>query len=126
MLRESTYTEVLQVVHGDGVAEEVQQSILEHAAVTVAVEGRLLGVVFSWGAPSSSTRAKIFLWWVSSGETQAGTYERTKRSRLAQSGFLGLKFMNLLNRTWATGAIPIGAPGWPELALEVASTWRPR
>lgn len=31
--------------------------------------------------------------------------------------------MNLLNRTWATGAIPMGAPGWPELALKVASTW---
>lgn len=31
-----TYTEVLQVVHGEGVAEKVQQSILEHAAVAVA------------------------------------------------------------------------------------------
>ena len=47
MLRESTYTEVLQVVNGEGVAEEVQQSILQHAAVAVAVEGRLLGAVFS-------------------------------------------------------------------------------
>jgi hypothetical protein len=52
------------------------------------------------------------------------TYERTKRSRLSQSGFLGLKVMNLLKRTWATGAMPIGAPGWPELAAAVASTWR--
>lgn len=77
MLRESTYTEVLQVVHGECVAEEVQQGILQHAAVTVAVEGRLLGVVFSWGAPSSPTRAKIFLWWVSSREhKQARTRER--------------------------------------------------
>jgi hypothetical protein len=33
-----TYTEALQVVHGEGVAEEVQQSILQHAAVAVAVE----------------------------------------------------------------------------------------
>ncbi len=31
--------------------------------------------------------------------------------------------MNLLNRTWAAGARPIGAPGWPELALKVASTY---
>lgn len=61
MLRESTYTEVLQVVNGEGVAEEVQQSILEHAAVAVAVEGRLLGMVFSWGALSSPSRAEIFL-----------------------------------------------------------------
>ena len=54
---------------------------------------------------------------------QSATYERTKRSRLTQSGFLGLKLMNLLNKTWATGAMPIGAPGWPEFALNVASTY---
>lgn len=29
--------------------------------------------------------------------------------------------MNLLNRTCAAGARPIGAPGCPELALKVAS-----
>lgn len=51
------------------------------------------------------------------------TYERTKRSRFNHSGFLGLKVMNLLNRTWATGAMPIGAPGWPEFAFAVASTY---
>lgn len=50
------------------------------------------------------------------------TYERTNLSLLSQSGFLGLKVINLLNRTWAAGARPIGAPGWPELALKVAST----
>lgn len=54
---------------------------------------------------------------------KVSTYERTKRSLFSQSGFFGLKFMNLLKRTWATGAIPIGAPGCPELALRVASTW---
>lgn len=32
--------------------------------------------------------------------------------------------MNLLNRTWAAGAKPIGAPGWPAFAVKVASTWR--
>jgi hypothetical protein len=31
-----TYTEVLQVVDGDLVAEQVDESILEHASVTVA------------------------------------------------------------------------------------------
>ncbi len=40
-----------------------------------------------------------------------GTYESTNRSLLAHPGFLGLKVMNLLKRTCATGAIPIGAPG---------------
>lgn len=76
------------------------------------------------------------------------TYERTKRSRFNHLGFLGLNFMNLLNKTWATGAIPLfsycqwtvfpstmsggpggvwvmkaymGAPGWPEFDLAVAS-----
>jgi hypothetical protein len=33
----STYTEVLQVVDGDFVAKEMDQSILEHASVTVPV-----------------------------------------------------------------------------------------
>lgn len=33
-----TYSEGLQVIHGDLVAEEVKESILEHAAVAVAVK----------------------------------------------------------------------------------------
>ncbi len=33
----STYAEVLQVVNADVVAEQVDQRILEHASVTVAV-----------------------------------------------------------------------------------------
>ena len=41
---ECTYTELLQVVHGQGVAEEVEQSILEHAAVSVAMEVALVVV----------------------------------------------------------------------------------
>jgi hypothetical protein len=32
-----TYSEGLEVVHGQVVAEEVKESILEHAAVTVTV-----------------------------------------------------------------------------------------
>ena len=51
------------------------------------------------------------------------TYESTNRSRLTQSGFFGLKVMNLLKRICATGARPMGAPGCPEFALKVASTW---
>lgn len=31
-----TYAEGLDVVHGDGIAEEVEEGILEHAAVAVA------------------------------------------------------------------------------------------
>ena len=34
-VRNSTYTEVLQVIHANGVAKEVKESILEHATVTV-------------------------------------------------------------------------------------------
>jgi hypothetical protein len=73
---------------------------------------------FQVHAPSESCHG--IEWMYENGKT----YERTKRSRLSQSGFLGLKVMNLLNRTWATGAMPIGAPGWPELAAAVASTWK--
>jgi hypothetical protein len=69
-----------------------------------------------------------------------GAYERTNLSRLTQLEFLGLYVMMRLNRMWAAGANPleelvnndgpadragetyIGAPGWPELALKVAST----
>jgi hypothetical protein len=40
--REFTYTELLQVVHGQGVAEKVEQSILEHAAVAVAMDVALV------------------------------------------------------------------------------------
>ena len=52
-----------------------------------------------------SRKMKEMLW------AGSPTYDKTKRSRLSQSGFLGLKFMNLLNMTWATGAMPMGAPG---------------
>lgn len=38
MLCNGTYTEGLQVIHSEVIAEEVEQSILEHAAVAVAVE----------------------------------------------------------------------------------------
>jgi hypothetical protein len=55
-------------------------------------------------------------------EKKGYTDERTNRSRFSQAAFLGLNVMHLLKRTWATGAIPIGAPGCPELALNVAST----
>lgn len=34
-----TYSERLEVIHGDLVAEKVKESILEHAAVAVAREG---------------------------------------------------------------------------------------
>lgn len=34
-------------------------------------------------------------------------HERTKRSRFNHLVFLGLNFINLLKRTWATGAMPL-------------------
>src|SRR4051812_25750097 len=48
--------------------------------------------------------------------------ERTKRSRSTQVGAWGLKRRNRLQRTKARSAMPIGAPGWPELAFSTAST----
>ena len=85
------YPEVLEVVHRDLVAENVEESILEHAAMAVP-----------------SNRARQYLGprlrkqerQVHTTELQAGyTYERTNRSLFSQSGFLGLNFMNWLKRT---------------------------
>lgn len=104
----STYPKRLQVIHGDFIPEQMQQSILEHASVTVPKQDKKKG---------SALKSPL------SAEGLGWTYERTKRSRLMKLGFFGLKVMNLLKRTWATGAKPMGAPGWPELALKVASTW---
>lgn len=75
-------------MHGQGVAEEVEEGILEHAAVAVAV-----------GAMSEDVS-----WNLGDG---GDTHERTKRSRLSQLGFLGLNLMKFFQRTWATGAMPL-------------------
>jgi hypothetical protein len=72
-----TYTELLQVLNADIIAEKVDECILKHASVTVAALE--LDVSCNW--------------------RQKSTYERTKRSRLTQLGFFGLNVMNLLNRT---------------------------
>lgn len=62
----STYTEVLQVIDGHSVTEEVEQSILQHATVTVAIQCKLVdnsgisatGLSPSCGCtPSLQTRA---------------------------------------------------------------------
>lgn len=44
----------------------------------------------------------------SSEHRVAQTYERTNLSLLSHLGFLGLNLMNLLKRTWAMGAMPLG------------------
>lgn len=82
-----TYSESLEVIDGQGVAEQVKERILEHAAVAVAALGR--------NACQSHDFARGF----SLGCLGEGTYERTNRSRFSQLGFLGLNFMNLSQRT---------------------------
>mgnify|MGYP004377450007 CR=1 FL=1 len=47
--------------------------------------------------------------------------DNINRSLLIQEGFLGLNFRWYLNKTVATSDIPIGIPGWPELAFWTAS-----
>lgn len=90
------YPEVLEVVHSDGIAEEVKESVLEHAAVTVAKHQSVRHLWYGGGLPGCQ------------GQGVPGyTYERTKRSLFSQSGFLGLNFMNWLKRTWAMGAMPL-------------------
>ena len=48
--------------------------------------------------------------------------ERTNRSRSTHLGLEGECFRWRLQSTWAAGAMPMGIPGWPELAWRVAST----
>src|SRR5579863_1283398 len=47
--------------------------------------------------------------------------DSTKRSRPYQCGLRGLWRMKRVNIRYATGAIPIGIPGWPEFAFCTAS-----
>ena len=44
-----------------------------------------------------------------------------KRSRLGQRGSAGLCFKCFRHNTSAISAIPIGAPGWPDLDFSTAS-----
>lgn len=48
-----TYTEVLQVIKGDGIAKKMDQSILKHASVTVTASLALADVFRS---PNSGSR----------------------------------------------------------------------
>ena len=47
--------------------------------------------------------------------------ESRKRSRFGQLGSLGEWLRYLVQSVYAIAAIPIGAPGWPELAFWTAS-----
>jgi hypothetical protein len=52
--------------------------------------------------------------------------ERTKRSRLGQMGSAGSKRRCRCQSAYATGAMAMGVPGWPELACWTASMDRVR
>ena len=52
---------------------------------------------------------------------EACPLESTKRSRSTHSGCAGLYLRKSPHRTWAMSAIPIGAPGCPDLARSTAS-----
>src|SRR5271154_7258514 len=51
----------------------------------------------------------------------AWPFESTNRSRSHQVGLPGLNLSTSRHRTSAMSAIPMGAPGWPELAFWTAS-----
>lgn len=82
-----THSKGFDVVHGDGVAKQVQQGILQHAAMAVSVL-RVSFQLFQQRVFVDGLRAKVKY-----------TYESTNRSLFGQLGFLGLKVMNLLKRT---------------------------
>ena len=46
-MRIVAYTERLEVIHGDAVSEKVEESILEHAAVAVAIANTLAKIVLA-------------------------------------------------------------------------------
>ena len=48
-------------------------------------------------------------------------FDNTKRSRSHQRGLPGLCFKKSFQSTSAMSAMPMGAPGWPELAACTAS-----
>src|SRR5450631_1464388 len=52
---------------------------------------------------------------------EAWPFDSTKRSRSHQAGLPGLNLSTSRHSTSAMSAIPIGAPGWPELAFWTAS-----
>jgi hypothetical protein len=91
-------TEVFQLVHRQTISKQMEKDILQATRMSVTTVNASPEVM----------------------------YERTNLSRLIQEVFLGLNFMNLLKRTWLTGAMPMGAPGWPEFAFAVISTARQR
>jgi hypothetical protein len=122
-------TEMLEVVQADAISEQMEQGILEHTSVTVAMgfvssltsdSRRYSGLV---QPPQPAAICSELFHHQGVYKIVGATHERTNRSRLSQSGFFGLNVMNLLKRTWAAGARPMGAPGWPELAAKVASTY---
>src|ERR1700733_5340035 len=57
---------------------------------------------------------------------EAWPFESTKRSRSHQYGLPGLNLSTSRHSTSAMSAIPIAAPGWPELAFWTASMARAR
>jgi hypothetical protein len=129
--RDAVYlTEMFDVIEGDTVSEQMEQGILKHATVAVAVKPLLAALLQiadaipvpfdeqSWQRHNGSSSIKQDVY-----KCVKITHESTNRSRLSQSGFFGLNVMNLLKRTWAAGARPMGAPGCPELAAKVASTY---
>jgi hypothetical protein len=115
----SQLTEPLQLLHWQSESKQMEKNILQTTSMSITV-------------PNVSPRAKqqnekdpkqeAKNW----KRAEWGSHERTKRSLLIHLGFLGLNFINLLKRTWETGAMPIGAPGCPELAFEGMSTAKQR
>ena len=57
---------------------------------------------------------------------EAWPFESTNRSRSHQVGLPGLNLSTSRHRTSAMSAMPMGAPGWPELAFWTASMERAR
>jgi hypothetical protein len=127
-----TYAEGLQVVQGDGIAVEVEEGILEHAAMPVAEASFVSpsctspmnesGLQRRWGNLRENKAIPVEPIWVLGVEAHelvekdVGNGRHAPRLELALSGPGSAERPALLSRETY-----MGAPGWPELALKVAS-----
>lgn len=129
LTQHGTYTEVLQVVHREGVAEQVQQSILQHATVAVPIRSSLSGWCSCYGNPRSQ---------VETAPGHAGISEQDIRENktvpVNPVGVLGVEVHELVEQDVGdrghahrgTGVTRVGLGGGINLETASASSWSRR
>ena len=83
----------------------MQKNVLQGASVTIGKDKSI----------SVELSQELYL-------NQSKRFSAKPARSLTQVEFFGLQLRNRLNSKCAMGAIPMGAPGWPEFALLTVST----